>query len=276
MENNINTFKIGGDPEFAVVDGGNHRIVRYTQNSSDRQIGFDHGGSLVELRPHPSYSVQGFLDNIKNLLDRSELDSHRGYIWRAGAYYAGEAMGGHVHFELPARVGSIVTNEIFNARVTAFDRINEIFELLKFFPHAECTQRRDNSPYGRKGSTEIKSDYRFEYRMAPSWMFSPQIAFAFLTMMKLAAVNPTGAMKLMESNNPEKAYKGLVKMFCNFQHIDNDAFIAAKKVCRSANPDNIERLHVDVTQDFKPHWKSRGTKAIGVNGSATTTAANSF
>lgn len=277
------SFRIGGDPEFAIIntDGSYHNF-----HSVSNAIGADHGGMVVELRPAPSYTVNGFLNNVKTLLESPSLNDVRPKKWRAGAHVhvrhpsygeTGISMGGHVHLEIPYNYNSgtipSVSREVFMARMEAFDHLTQMFEEANLLPKEECALRRSSSGcYGRFGvghnhHTVLGADnqQRIEYRSPCSWLFNPRNAFMLITGLKLAAASPVAVMKNIQGGSDTKIFEGIVKLFRNFAAVDHDAYIAANKICRSAKSENLDRLRAIVDTDFKAAWKPRTTKSMTVS-----------
>lgn len=279
-ESYVNSFRLGCDPEFVLLDSTN-RIHRFTSNS--RQVGQDHGGLVVELRPLPSYSVKGLLENVKTLLDSPILRDVADKRWRGGAYYNDVngntvMLGGHIHIETPYQFGTsgsstipAVAPDVFAARMDAMDHVTKMFEEIDLLPKVECASRRTGG-YGRFGHTgsynyhQVTDEYtrqqRVEYRSPCSWLFNPKNAFMLVTALKLATVSPVSVMKVLPGGSPDKIWEGIVKLYRNFQHIDHDAYLAANKICRSSNPDNIERLKADTNVDMKASWKLKNYKPV--------------
>src|SRR4051812_9377645 len=113
VQNYVNTFRIGCDPEFTVIDKDGFRP--HPRGLPGDCVGED--CSAIELRPPPHYTVRELLGEIKTLLKHPSLNQYKDYKWFGGAFMEAkyrrndygegdvghEVMGfaGHVHLELP-------------------------------------------------------------------------------------------------------------------------------------------------------------------------------
>lgn len=98
----INDFKVGADPEWILLGAKGELVVPDLPAAG--QVGTDHGGRILELRPTASRSCLRLVQNMQRLLNSPRLEKWRSPKWRAGgvAKYAGrqESLGGHVHLGL--------------------------------------------------------------------------------------------------------------------------------------------------------------------------------
>ena len=221
----INHFCVGSDPEFAFRDPrtGDRLQAINAGLKVGLAAGCDQNERLVELRPWPSQSVvehvAGILTALRWLF-RVYGHSLRGLEWRAGAFYAGDGMGGHVHFgrKRPTRP----------QEVEALDGLARVLRRTGIFPVAEWNRRMQGDAigqhYGQPGDFRIQT-HGYEYRSLPSWLQSPVCAFAVLTCAKLAVVDPTITCKWIDQYPEEQArslIKGLAKLY---KGRDDDAYI---------------------------------------------------
>src|ERR1043166_7580364 len=98
-----NEFMIGCDPEFVVLGSdGTHKNVNGLIGKRG-EIGWDHDGNVVELRPKPAKSAFTLLKHLRGIL--REANSLHPFKHRAGAYLEFPqkkiSLGGHIHFDLP-------------------------------------------------------------------------------------------------------------------------------------------------------------------------------
>jgi hypothetical protein len=289
MDNCVNTFRIGCDPEFGVInpdyensssepvycDCGCGEIVDGDEGcelidvssygvSFEGQVGHDHGGEVVELRPNPSYTVSGLIKELKQLLDSPKLSKVRKFKWRAGAYYAGQAFGGHIHIELPFEDHHGVPKDVYRERINACDAVIRELERFNLHPQSECEQRRTGSGYGHFGKVTAaqcgeagRAQYfvRMEYRTPCSWLFDPRIAYITLTGIKLAATNPKFALeRLGRGNDTKSLWVNFVKFYRSFRLIDQDALYVCQKFLKTTNPEIIDSLKADTEKDIKEVW----------------------
>ncbi len=247
----INRFLVGADPEFFLLDGETH--VHVVSRPSKR-VGYDHGGRVVELRPKPSISTYVLLKNIRQLLQSKSLDQYRKYTWRGGAYHGAEAIGGHVHFDIP-----IIVDRSKGDVVDALDQTTRVLELLDILPRDESKERRDKSGYGKFGAFKAgdgeerkeAGDPHMEYRTPASWLFSPQVAFCTLTALKLAAARPRSTLGALKNTSGFRDLKAFIEAF---RGRDDDAARLYDKLLSGG----IASVQASVDEDFKPKWQEVG------------------
>ncbi len=248
----INRFLVGADPEFLLLDGQT-RITVGGQMS--KRVGYDHGGRVVELRPKPSISTYTLLKNIRQLLQSKVLDQYRKYTWRGGAYFSGEAIGGHVHFDIP-----VIFDRSKGDIVDALDETTRLLEALDILPKDESKARRDSSGYGKFGAfkagdgeerKEKGGDPHMEYRTPASWLFSPKVAFCTLTALKLAAARPRTALRTLKGTSGFRELKAFIEAF---RGRDDDASRLYDKLLSGG----LTSVQAPVAEDFKPKWQEVG------------------
>jgi hypothetical protein len=261
MEKVINTFLIGCDPEFSVVDTVTNTRVNVGSYGigANPLVGSDHGGGVVELRPAPSYTVKGLLNNIKKALASSHTEGIRQFKWRAGARFNDISMGGHIHLELPMKGYHGIKSEVFDERIKACDRLTAEMEHHNILPKEECAARRVGG-YGQFAAVQAAATTngitRFEYRTPCSWLFDPRNAFIVLTAIKLAAVNPRYALdNVTGQGDDKKRWKEVVKFFRAFRKLDEDAEFVCQSIIKSTHDINLESLKAKPDEDFQPLWQ---------------------
>lgn len=110
----INTFLVGCDPEFVGIDNG--ELVPMNRYFPQRgEIGYDHGGSVGELRPRPAKGTWTLIKRIKERI--ADLKPIPGIV-RAGALVKTKGrergyvtLGGHVHLDICPYDGVLGRNE---------------------------------------------------------------------------------------------------------------------------------------------------------------------
>lgn len=175
---------IGADPEFALLNEHNQIVPAssFVDINSDAKIGADAlmlrrtiVYPLVELRPSPQPSPNQLYMQIKQLLLEASHYIKDGELrWVAGAMpVAGLALGGHIHF----------------SGVNVTPRLLHLLDGLVAIPLATIEDPLGRGRYKRYGSL---GDYRrqshggFEYRTPPSWLVSPKVTKAALTLAFIA------------------------------------------------------------------------------------------
>lgn len=246
----LNHFCVGSDPEFCFVDAA-------TRNRPDAHVlglhvglaaGCDQNQRLAELRPWPSVSVVAHVAGILTALRwmwRVHYTHVSAFLWRAGAYFSGDGMGGHVHFgrKRPTR-----TEE-----VAALDGLARVFRSSGLFPNREWDRRiagdRIGQHYGRPGDFRPQK-HGYEYRSLPSWLQSPTMAFIAITLSKLAVLDPEITTSWAGDNTKEHAHfllRGLAKLY---KGRDDDAYILYHLL--TVNGDAVFNVIHDA--DFAPAW----------------------
>lgn len=216
----LNDFLVGCDPELAVIrDGAPIRVDTIVPHAGE--IGYDHNGHVLEIRPRPYRGTYALVKEIRKLVTSSRMqEMFPGCQLRAGAHLQGNGreltLGGHIHLGVsPYRKGV----------VQALDRLTRAFEKLEILPHEECEARRNLSEYGRLGDIrhyeESDGNVHLEYRTMPSWLYSPKVAFTCLTAAKLAALDPDGALAQLKPKS--MGGKGLSAWFEGFRNKDENA-----------------------------------------------------
>jgi hypothetical protein len=251
----LNHFCIGSDPEFCFVNPntGDRYEARQCGLYVGLAAGCDQNERLVELRPWPSVSVVEHVAGILTALRWMYRVYNRtvGVLnWRAGGYYAGDGIGGHVHFgrKRPTR-----TQEI-----AALDGLARVFKLAGLFPINEWLARmrgdRLGQRYGVPGDFRIQK-HGYEYRSLPSWLQSPTVAFIVLTASKLAVLDPEitnswNDMKVIpEADVPtaRNALRGLAKLY---KGRDDDARILYHLLTFMGD----QVFRIEYGRHFAPAW----------------------
>ena len=221
----LNHFCVGSDPEFCFRDRSGNRIEAYQCGLRvGLAAGADQNERLVELRPWPSISVVEHMAGILTALRWLYRVYHRqvgAYLWRAGAYYAGDGMGGHVHFgrKRPTR----------KEEVAALDGLARVLKSSGLFPVQEWERRMrgdnfHNAPYGLPGDFRLQK-HGYEYRSLPSWLQSPTTAFIAVCTSKLAVLDPEITVN-WEAETGEVAARNLLRGLAKlYKGRDDDAYI---------------------------------------------------
>jgi hypothetical protein len=246
----LNNFCLGSDPEFVFVKPGS---VEKTSAAGlglypGLSCGCDQNQRLAELRGWPTVSVvehvAGILASLRWMY-RVYPDTRR-FQWKAGAYYDGDGIGGHVHFgrKRPTR-----TEE-----VSALDGVATAFKELGILDPKGWDRR--NQPdvrkqiYGQYGDFRIQK-HGYEYRTMPSWLCSPRKAFVILTACKLAVLDPDltqswrgGGFDRVES---------LRRLATYYAGRDDDAWLL-KNFLGGPERDKALASWTQVGKDFKLSW----------------------
>src|SRR5882757_1603280 len=221
----INNFMVGSDPEFCFVDP-----TRLTQKVAASHFGMrpalamgaDQNQRLVELRPAPAVSVVEHVAGILSAL-RWMVRIYPNcipYQWRAGAYFAGDGLGGHVHF---GRKRNTRDDEI-----EGLDGLARTFRILNLFPNDEWRRRSNGDErhqiYGAYGDYR-KQAHGYEYRTLPSWLTSPVLAFTVITASKLVVLDPSVTKNWSAKPSMNQALRNLCNLAKLYAGRDDDALI---------------------------------------------------
>jgi hypothetical protein len=235
----VNSFKIGADPEFIVLNPNGSLFLTGVPQAGP--IGHDHHGRVLELRPGPSRLASRLLKNMWTLLHSPQLQKFSDKRWRAGgmAKHASqsEPLGGHIHLDIPynprwiesSQAGSVNRAKLDAAGkvIQACDNLTRCFESLEILHSRESNARRHQaSGYGRLGDVR-ECQGHLEYRTPISWLYSPSVAYWVLTGYKLAAARPDSLGSLQPANG---SWSELRDWYQRFTSDDLDARRALEKL----------------------------------------------
>lgn len=240
----INNFCLGSDPEFAFARG--------TKKAAALQdcglfvglaAGADQNERLAELRPWPSTSavehVAGILTELRWMYRVHHTS--RTFSWRAGAYFAGDGLGGHVHFGRK--------KETRDLEVSAMNSLALTLGAIGVFPLDEWAARRHGDArgqlYGQFGDIRPQA-HGYEYRTMPSWLHSPDAAFLVLTASKLAMLDPE--MIIPWAFNLKDSRQHLLRLAKYYRSRDDDALLMYNLLQQ-----RLDRIVFD-GGDFKLRW----------------------
>lgn len=265
-----NNFLIGCDPEFVALDDKGRIISVEALMPHEGEVGYDHGATVIEVRPKPAMGTYALLKRIQGMLTTNPtLAKVNKYKWRAGAVVEADVvgarqahrtltLGGHVHIDLPP-AGHGGDIEGHAQRVKALDRATKYLEDLDILPKAESQKRRSlgtREGYGKWGdvrpATNNERVYRTEYRTMASWLYDPKVAFICLTAAKLAAVSPQVALDTLKARSV--SYENLKTFFEFFKARD----VNARRACEKLLCNDIKSLQVDPDTNFQASWKRLG------------------
>lgn len=253
----MNTFRVGCDPEFAAIDGRGHIVNVSTTFGHFGPIGWDHSGNIIEIRPEPAMGTFALTRRLQKLVGDASLQKFDKL--RAGAYFEDGltryTFGGHVHIGMAPEMtaGGAVSIKL-RQRVDACDAATVLLEHLDILPEKECQLRR-GTPYGKLSNIRIKglptdNNYHWEYRVMPSWLHDPKVAYLCMTAVKLAAADPERALEMLKGAT---SFKGLQAWIESCMKEDPNAVRASRLLDKGHKP-----LVVDPTGDFRERWGRLG------------------
>lgn len=197
-KNLINKFLVGADPEFIAVAPPKKvmNVARLLEQTGE--VGYDHNGWVLELRPKPSRDCMTVLKRMqKLLLEDKRLDPVKKYIWRGGVLTGRldddvqRTLGGHVH----------ISGKPEGMMIPAMDKFTEWLECLDILPQKECETRRAEGKDIAWGCHRSNGSH-WEYRGMPSWLYDPRLALICMTGIKLIAADAETWYKGLANGKP--------------------------------------------------------------------------
>lgn len=192
-------FTMGADPEliFANSDGfvpadrvlaytGNGGSVEYEdvddeeyddeENESSSGMGTDGHSATGEIRPKYGWTPIQLVRNIQTLFANAcyEFPTITEMNWLAGAYKHSEPIGGHIHF-------GIYRDAWDRMKLTTALDLFLSCNIMQLEIQTEARERKES--YGRLGDVR-NQDWGTEYRSPSSWIHSPALALAVLSLAK--------------------------------------------------------------------------------------------
>lgn len=247
----INHFMLGADPEFVFHTGTDRVDARVLDLKAGPAFGADNNGRLCELRPAPSRSALSVLASIW-LAMRWMAVFHPnvlGHNWRSGCYFAGDGLGGHVHFGRKR-------TKLREREIAVLDRLTHLEFVAGIFDREEGRMRVRQSQgapqghYGELGDIR-RQPHGWEYRTLPSWIDTPWLAYFNLVASKLVVALPDLVAPLSEADaalTNEQARGQLRMLLAYYSPLDDDARLASAILARKGFPQHAHGL------DFKVNW----------------------
>lgn len=208
MANDKPEFELGTDPEALLVIRKSARIrspmgIIHDPDPHDERgrataIGRDgdRDTSSFELRPGRSQSGLELVNRMGDLLTRLHKHYHpNGIAYKAGAYWAPEPLGGHIHWSWQ-QTGPILGDKYANRlwqvveAIKGFSAMSDhlipyLFDAAQVKERANyaMNHRRDFGSSTSTRPTGLEAAMReahIEYRYPPSWLDCPEAAYCFL------------------------------------------------------------------------------------------------
>jgi hypothetical protein len=192
MSDDIEDITLGSDPEFVLVDPSTLSYKYAEQIAGFPRSGYlGADGPLAEVRPPPSRTVSGAVENIRKILAKGHK-SIRQYNWYAGATYRNPLnpkertlhIGGHIHLGDPMVLPSRDKQGIYRQVIRMLDELMAIPLVRIDGPKAHLRRNTVHTngfgKYGTWGDTRPQVG-RFEWRVPSGlWMAHPDFAAAVL------------------------------------------------------------------------------------------------
>lgn len=254
----LNEFLLGCDPEFVALTRDGNLINAETYLDSDGEVGTDHGGFVIELRPKPARGTYALIKRLQHYFHEGELpdfvEASGASLLRAGAWVNAKnrhiPLGGHIHIGIGM---SYVQSQKQAERVQALDALTNVLERLDILPTRESQTRRQNGHYGQYGDVRGSGNPpHMEYRSMSSWLHAPAVAMVCLTGAKLAAVDPEGTKTKLQSGTAE--FADLKSWFEQYQTKDTNA----RRVCEKILAKGHKPLVMAPDGDVRERWAELG------------------
>lgn len=181
---------IGADVEYSIIDadGVFHSATEFFKDDQNSSIGTDGNVDTVEIRPEPSDSPEGLVDNIEEILDATKSVLPPGYdLFCGGGREHRRNIGLHIHFSNTVTDTNIERgDDKVRLLINALDEMIAA-PLLKF-----CTGTlRFTKEYGQYGDYRSKlrtggdghfPHYGFEWRVLPNICMDKRTTLVFMRM----------------------------------------------------------------------------------------------
>ena len=244
----INHFTLGADPEFVFVHpNGTRYDARNLGLKAGPAFGADNNSRLVELRPEPSRSALTVLTSIWSELRWlvRYYPQTLEYGWRAGAYFAQDGLGGHIHFGRKR-------DKLRQQEIAALDRLAHILYTAGVFDREEGRMRFQTAQGGHYGGlSDVRvQPHGWEYRTLPSWLDSLWLAYFNLVVAKLTVARCEMFPAIVQEDHnlsATQARQFLTMLLAYFAPLDDDARLAYQVLSRFGLPRSG-------ATDFKTSW----------------------
>ena len=184
---------LGADPEFLLLNKSGRSVsgdgIRGLCGGTNARFGVDGGGCAMELRPSPSTNPIQVVKSIELTL-KSGLRNHpstRQYKWVGGGSCE-QPIGGHIHFGTHALRAPEYPKPGGHTNISVLARDLDLFlalPVLAIEKKEEAIARRATG-YGRLSDMRSQP-WGCEYRTLGSWVTSPAVALAVLSLAKVVA-----------------------------------------------------------------------------------------
>ncbi|MBC9784182.1 hypothetical protein H1S01_06610 [Heliobacterium chlorum] len=175
---NANPIQLGADPEFMLKSVRTGKMIPANRFFAVKgAIGCDQRKAIGELRPRPKSTPRELTEAIGSLLTKAseKVQKKRVALMAGSMPFAQFPIGGHIHF------GSL------NLNFRLLQALDNYLLIPLFCIERKRTAIRRRKYYGCVGDIRPKGPGRFEYRAPSSWLVSPAITLAALSLAKLVA-----------------------------------------------------------------------------------------
>lgn len=236
----LNNFMLGADPEFVFVRHDGIRIdAQQLGLKAGPAFGADNNARLAELRPAPSRTALEVVTSTWLTLRwmAAYTKVTLGYLWRSGAYFDGDGLGGHVHFGRKLK-------RFRDREVSGLDRLTHLCYVAGLFDLDEGRDRVRHSQgaahghYGAQGDIRVQA-HGYEYRTFPSQLDNPWLMFLTMTLAKLIVARPEAVpiLTVEDDKLTQEQARGHIKMLlAYYSPMDDDARLAFTILAKQGFP----------------------------------------
>lgn len=177
---------IGTDPEIILTDAKGKLLNASNYLIKEDKFGLDGHAWIAELRPDYAVYPRDLVENIRKVLS-TKADALKHLMWLSGPWLKNKPMGGHIHFGVPLEQKFV---DALDNQLGFLLALSEPEEGAKLRRTQKFQGSHDDHPYGVLSNVrEKKKTYGgFEYRTPGSYLASPGIALATITVAKAIIV----------------------------------------------------------------------------------------
>ena len=222
-------LKIGADPEYAFGTLKDWVTCVVPANTAFGISGFAGGfigtdghAETGELRPNPAHNVYLLLHNIGEALSvLHNFAEKKGLLLFTPPLIRNLTLGGHIHLSFDEAVSLGVLQS----------RLDWLLEPLEmWFPSSPLREQRNLNYPGRdvmrQQPAPANSFFHAEYRRPSTWLSHPDVAYTYLAMAKLIALNLKRRFPAsLPSGETPAAWKDVVRL--RLQHLLEKGLVSA-------------------------------------------------
>lgn len=191
VSNDIESLKIGADPEFGLLDPATGKLMYASRTGAlpgPGELGYD--GPVAEVRPDPHKNIDDITANIKEIFERGQ-SSIDNYDWISGASYSNDnndrgriyPLGGHIHIGDPPELEDAQREAAYEVIIQILDELVAMPLVRIDTPDPHRRRNEEWNGYGKYGrwGDQRPQEGRFEWRVLSGlWLAHPTLATAIL------------------------------------------------------------------------------------------------
>lgn len=233
----VNRYMIGADPEFAFMDEGVYIHAEKIGMNTLLPFGCDMAGRQAELRAEPSRWAVEVLASMTDALRWIPTFHPQANTlkWCAMPVIGLDGCGGHWH------IGRKRPNRDLEVKV--LDSVTFTLSQTGVYNREKMHERQRVTKFGRPGDVRLQT-HGYEYRTAPTWLYSPLGAYIACVANKLAVLFET---PLHYGKDIESAKLRILNLFRYYRGLDDDAKLALRAI-------EVHGFPVAHEDDFKDNW----------------------